>query len=135
MIKQDQLDMFNKIYDETYDTVLKHVVCNCKDIHDVNDIVQETYLELYKILGRREIELTNLTGFVKGIANNKIKKHFTFIKRIMALSLNKENSEEEEDDVTTLLDSIAEDFNLEEMIESRTLCDEAWKYIKKKDWV
>lgn len=131
MIKQDQLGLFNKIYDETYDAVLKHVVCNCKNIHDVNDVVQETYLELYKILGRREIDQTNLTGFVKGIANNKLKKHFTLLKRIMALSLDK--GKDEEDDVTTLSDSIASDFNLEEMVESRTLCDEAWAYIKEKD--
>ena len=45
MIDQISLEKFNEIYDKTYNNVLKFVVCKCSNIDDVNDIVQEIYIE------------------------------------------------------------------------------------------
>ena len=39
MIKESIIS-FNDIYDETYDIVLKYIVCNSNNINDVNDIIQ-----------------------------------------------------------------------------------------------
>ena len=40
MIDQKTLDEFSKIYDETYNDVLRYVVCKCSNISDVEDIIQ-----------------------------------------------------------------------------------------------
>ena len=41
---------FEKIYKETYSKVLKFAVIKCRNLDDVNDIIQDTYLELLKLL-------------------------------------------------------------------------------------
>ena len=43
MIDQKTLDEFSKIYDETYNDVLRYVVCKCSNISDVEDIIQNIY--------------------------------------------------------------------------------------------
>ena len=50
MIDQKTLDEFSKIYDETYNDVLRYVVCKCSNISDVEDIIQNIYLDVYKKL-------------------------------------------------------------------------------------
>ena len=41
---------FEQIYFNTYQKVLKYIVIHCSNIEDVNDIVQETYIELNNLL-------------------------------------------------------------------------------------
>ena len=48
MIDQINLKKFKNIYDKTYNNVLKFVVCKCSNMEDVNDIIQEIYISLYK---------------------------------------------------------------------------------------
>ena len=50
MIDQLSLKQFDKIYEKTYKYVLKYIVCKCSNMEDVNDIIQETYLELYNAI-------------------------------------------------------------------------------------
>ena len=64
---------FNEIYDETNDYLLKYVIIKCHNINDVNDIIQETYLELWNILNKKELSDLNVKSYLIGIANNKIK--------------------------------------------------------------
>ena len=70
MLEEDTLK-FNTIYHDTYKMVLKYVVCNSYNINDVNDIIQEVYFELYKILDKKDID--NINDYLIGIARNKIK--------------------------------------------------------------
>ena len=49
MASKSNLDLFNKIYDETYSDILKYIIIKCHDINDANDIIQEVYLEFWKI--------------------------------------------------------------------------------------
>ena len=44
MASGNNLNKFNKIYNETYSDVLKYVIIKCHDINDANDIIQEVYL-------------------------------------------------------------------------------------------
>ena len=44
MASENNLNKFNKIYDETYSDVLKYIIIKCHDINDANDIIQEVYL-------------------------------------------------------------------------------------------
>ena len=74
MIKESIIS-FNDIYDETYDIVLKYIVCNSNNINDVNDIIQEVYFDLYKKIEKEKvINVSDIRAYVIGIAKNKIKK-------------------------------------------------------------
>lgn len=53
MASQNNLEKFNKIYDETYNEVLKFIIFKINNIFDANDLIQETYLEFYKILNKK----------------------------------------------------------------------------------
>ena len=49
MTSQTNLDKFNEFYKETYSNILRYIIIKCHNINDVNDIIQEVYLELLKI--------------------------------------------------------------------------------------
>ena len=71
---------FKKIYENTYQMLLKFVVINCYNFDDVNDIVQDTYVEaLNKI--KKGIKIQNINSYLCGIAKNIIKR-FYFGKKI-----------------------------------------------------
>lgn len=73
------LENFEEIYNKTYDRTLKYILCKCSKINDVNDLIQETYIEFYKILDKKDsIELDNPENFIIGIAAKRIKKYYTF---------------------------------------------------------
>ena len=56
---------------------MRYIVCKCSNIDDVNDLVQDTYVELYNILEKKkEIYLENCPNFVIGIAKKKIQKYY-----------------------------------------------------------
>ena len=48
MSTQKILKEFEIIYKNTYNKILKYVICKCSNLDDVNDIIQETYIEFYK---------------------------------------------------------------------------------------
>ena len=48
------LENFEEIYNSTYERTLRYIVCKCSNIDDVNDLVQDTYVELYNILEKKE---------------------------------------------------------------------------------
>ena len=68
---------FEKIYEKTYNGVLKFAVVKCNNIEDINDIIQDTYLELLKIVKKKKIlEIENINNYIFGIENNIVKRHF-----------------------------------------------------------
>ena len=77
MTSQINLSKFNEVYDKTYNHLLKYVIVKCHNINDANDILQETYLELWNILHKKTLMDTNIKSYLFSIANNKIKKHLS----------------------------------------------------------
>ena len=70
--------IFKKIYDSTYNQLIKYIACRCNNINDVDDILQETYLAFYKVLlNNKTIE--NYESYIYTIAKNNISKHFNSI--------------------------------------------------------
>ena len=51
--EEERKEQFKKIYDETYNNILRYIIIKTSNINEVNDIIQETYLELWNILKRR----------------------------------------------------------------------------------
>ena len=71
---------FENIYQRTYDNTLKFIVIKCNNIDDINDIIQDTYIELYHKLQRKNIDVENEKSYIVGIAKNIIKRHYRRIK-------------------------------------------------------
>lgn len=127
MASQSNLYKFNDIYDKTYLDILKYVIVKCHNINDANDIIQETYLELWNILNKKELSNKNIKSYIIGIANNKIKKHFTLLQKIKTISIFEKNVNDIE-----LIDLVEDDINIENFIIRRDDWTFIWKYIKSK---
>ena len=56
MIDQETLNKFDKLYNESYKNVLKYVICNCSNMEDVKDIVQNVYVDLLKKINKINID-------------------------------------------------------------------------------
>jgi len=116
------LENFEEIYNDTYDRTLRYIICNCSNIQDVNDLVQETYLELYKLLQRKkEIELENFYNYIIGIAKIRIQKHYGNVQKNISLE-NEDYYEQVPADIDIELDTI-----------NKLNAEKVWKFIKQKD--
>ncbi len=127
MASESNLYKFNKIYDNTYSDILEYVIIKCHNINDANDIIQETYLELWKILNKKELSDLNIKSYLIGIALNKIKKHYSLIERIKTISLFQKDDQDIE-----LLDTIKDNFDIDDIIIREDNWNQLWTYVKNK---
>ncbi len=127
MASQLNLYKFNDIYDKTYSDILKYVIIKCHNIDDTKDIMQEIYLELWNILNKKELLDINIKSYLIGIANHKIKKHYTLLQKIKTVSLFEKNDKDIE-----LIDTLEDDLDMNHIIIEQDNWDTIWKYIKKK---
>ena len=126
MSTQETLEEFEKIYQKTYDITLKYVICKCSNLEDVNDIIQEIYIELYKTL-KNEKEIKDINAFIHGIAKNKIRKHFYIKNKFKIISIFQEKNDE-----NTMID-IDSKIDIEAQIIRRDNIEAIWKYIIKRN--
>lgn len=68
---------FENIYHQTYEKLRNHIIINTNSKNDVNDILQETYLELYKKINKKQVESKFILSYLMKIADYKIKKQQT----------------------------------------------------------
>ncbi len=118
---------FNDIYDKTYLDLLKYVIIKCHNVNDTNDIVQETYLELWNIINKKEINNSNIKSYLLGIANNKIKKHYTLMQKLKTISLFEKNDKNME-----LIDLLEDKIDIENLSIQKDNWTTIWHYIKSK---
>ena len=126
MTSQNNLKQFDKIYNLTYNHVLKYIICKCSNIEDVNDIIQETYLELYNAI-IKEKNIDDYHKYLIGIAKNKIRKHYHLLYKIKTISI---FSQKESD--LELIDTIKSDIDIEKIILNTDDLELIWNYLKKK---
>ena len=69
------LKQFEKIYNETYKNTLTYICSKCSNINDIDDILQETYIEVYKQLKKKK-KVINYKSYIIVIAKNKINQYF-----------------------------------------------------------
>ena len=127
MASQSNLKKFNNIYDKTYSDILKYIIIKCHNVSDTNDIIQEVYLELCKILNKKNIDDKNIKSYLIGIAINKIKKHYAIMQRIKTISMFHRNEKNIE-----LIDNLKDDINIENIIINKDDWNHIWEYIKSK---
>lgn len=76
-LKQESLDAaFTKLYEETYDSVLRYIICRCAAPSDIGDLVQNTYLALYQRLRRSGEPVRDPQHYVMRIARNELYHHY-----------------------------------------------------------
>lgn len=129
MIEQGCTERFEDIYRSTYHSTLRFIICKCQNINDTNDILQETYLELYKILNKKEIEDTNLEVYLIRIADYKVRKYYSLLQKIRYKRLLFRNESDEE------YGDIQDDIDIEGLISNKSLCDDIWEFVKSKDGI
>ena len=118
---------FEEIYKNTYKQTLKFIIVKCNNIDDINDIIQDTYIELLKIIKKKQpLEIDNLDSYILGIANNIIKRHYYKKKKenIVYYYSKYENDIELE---------IKDDFDLEQDIITKENVSQVWEYLKNKN--
>ena len=117
-----------KIYKETYSKVLKFAVIKCRNLDDVNDIIQDTYLELLKLLKKKKmLEVENIESYVLGIANNILKRYYHKKKKDNIVYCYQDDS--------NLIEDIEDSFDLEANIITKNNVAKVWKYLKQKDLI
>ena len=85
MTSQANLDKFNEFYKETYSNILRYIIIKCHNINDVNDIIQDVYLELWKIMNKKNIdEIQDI--YLKGLTFHYVND----IKEVFAIALTNE---------------------------------------------
>lgn len=113
MISQKALEKFDEVYNESYRDISRYVVVSSNNIGDVQDILQNIYLEVYKNIGKVKDK-----NYVFGIAKNVMKKYYRF--KFMKKS----------DEV--LHDNISDNINLEKSVMEKFDTELVWNYLKKK---
>lgn len=91
MSTRKTLKKFEQIYNDTYTHTLRYVISKCNNFNDVDDIVQETYLEFYRVLKKGK-EITDNEAYIITIAKNKIFFRQKFDSRLNMISLFQENN-------------------------------------------
>ena len=94
---------------------------------DVNDMIQESYIELLKILQKNKMpEIQNIDTYLFGIANNVIKRHYQKKKKENVVSFYFDREEESKIE-------IKDDFDLEQSIITKENVAKIWEYVKQRD--
>ncbi len=88
------LKSFETIYNNTYNDLLKFVVCKCGNLNDVDDIIQDTYLELFKTLKSNK-EIFDISAYLTTIAKTKIIDNYKKNQKIKTISMFQKNEEKE----------------------------------------
>lgn len=124
MIDQKTLFTFDELYNNSYDYILKYVICNCSKIEDVDDIMQNIYIEMYKIISKN-IKIDNYKTYILGIAKNKVKDYYRFNYRLKIFSIFSIDEKEEYENIPSKTD-------IEKEIMTKDNMDNIWKYLKTK---
>ncbi len=70
--------VFRQIYQLTYDKVLFYILAKCGRIPEVEDILQDIYAELFKVLSDKGVGYISIPeGFVMQLARSKVYRYYS----------------------------------------------------------
>jgi len=121
---------FDEIYNSTSKAVLTFITAKCGRVSDINDIYQDTYLELYQLLMKRGADyVTNEKALVLRIAKQKVARYYSLTERLrIFVSMTTTNDGEEAPPPEWEADTfLTEDFMVNQM-----LLESARKFIQQK---
>jgi RNA polymerase sigma-70 factor (ECF subfamily) len=122
---------FDEIYNFTSKAVLAFITAKCRNTADISDILQDTYMELYRVLIKRGAEyVTNEKAFMLRKKKKKIARYYSLLERLrIFVSMNASNEDGEE---VELSDFEADTFSLEDYAVNQVLLESARKFIMSK---
>ncbi len=128
MIDQETLKVFDELYSDTYQNTLKYVICNCSNIDDVKDIVQNVYLDVLNKL-KENNSFVMSKSYIIGIARNKVKDYYRFHYKTKLISLF--SSVDSCEDVS-LVETISSDVDIGKEVVTKEDLKMVWNFLKKK---
>lgn len=128
MSAQIILNNFEDIYNKTYNDVLRYIICKCQNLDDVNELLQDTYVELYQTLKvKKGIKVSDEKAYIIGIAKNIVKRYYRnqYKEKSNIIYFSKDREE--------IQIQIPSDVNLEMDIIKRENIEEIWNYLNHKN--
>lgn len=121
------LNNFEDVYNKTYNDVLKIIVCKCQNLDDVNELIQDTYVELYQALeNKNNLKVNDEKAYVIGIAKNMVKKYYRnqYKEKSNIIYFPKDREENEI--------QLSSNINLEAEVIKKENVEEIWNYLNHK---
>lgn len=124
------MNEFNKIYDETYSSVFKFILSKIDNIDYVEDIMQNVYLNFYKVLEKKGIDYfdSNISYLIK-LSKSELFKYYSLKDKFKYILSSKE------DDVKIFIESIPDNVSIEKETFNRIELEQIWNRISKEDLV
>lgn len=123
-----KIDNFEDIYNDMYNDVLRYVVCKCQNLDDVNELVQDTFVELYQMLKtKNSMKVNGEKAYIIGIAKNIVKRYYRkqYREKSNVIYFSKDREEVQM--------QIPSDVNLEIDIIKKENVEEIWNYLNDKN--
>lgn len=118
-------EKFNDIYNETYHTITRYVISKCDNLSNVEEIVQDGYLKLYKLI-YKNYDILDYNSFLIKLSKNELFKYYK-IKNKVKVTFNK--------DIDNDIDIADENVNIEDDFNRKYDLGLIWKAIKKQDLI
>jgi len=133
MVDRQITALFNAIYDGTYSRAARYVTARCGDTSDIADILQEIYLEVYRVLVKKGAQyIKDEQAFVMKLARAKVYKHYTAAKLLARpFSFFASRGGDDDGELPDLLGDI-ETRDMEDGIAESLAAEEIWKTLSRK---
>jgi len=133
MSVSDVTSRFNEIYDATNKYILAFITAKCKNTSDINDIFQDTYMELYKILDKHGADyVKNDKIYVYRIAKHQISRHYSLTERLRMFVSMTFKSEENENEEVELSEKDIDSILMEDYVVNQIMLENVQKFIEQK---
>ncbi len=134
MKKRVAEDIFNKLYDDTYDNALAYVLECTGKFSQAEDILSDTYTSVYRrLLKSGENDIENIRGYFFTCLKNSVKRYY--VKKPQDELLYEDIAAATDTDAEAMINSLLQtEINLtERQAASRMLIDRILRYVEGKD--
>jgi RNA polymerase sigma-70 factor (ECF subfamily) len=123
------IDYFNEVYEREFYKVKGFVISKCRSMADVEDIVQEVFAKIFKLVDSKGVGfINNVDAMTMRIAKFEVYRYYIGIKKHRNnLPLCKSNDEGEEYDTAQF-----QDFDIEDKYITDETVAEVWEFLKSK---
>lgn len=118
---------FDKVYEETYNNVLKYVILKTDNLSYVEDIMQNVYIAFYNTIKKKGVNyLIKEEAYLIKLVKSELFKYYTLKNKLKVLLSLKE-------DKSDILDNIPNEIDIENIVLNKVSAEEIWKFIKMEE--
>ena len=122
---EDARLLFDQIYIRTQAAALRFITSKCMSISDIDDIYQDTYLNVYRSLCNTDKPIENEEAFVINIAKKSISRYYGVLTKLrgrVSVGLSRISDQKPIEDIPA-------DMDVEMLVADRALCDEIFETV------